>query len=117
MNLDQRDYSRRTQLASERTFLAWWRTGLTALAAALAAGQVVPSLDDGGERWPFAVIGVALGGLGILCFAYGHVRRVRLERALREGGYAEADEAVMAFVAGAAVVVGLLVVAAIVVDP
>lgn len=27
--LDPRDYSRRTLLANERTYLAWWRTGLT----------------------------------------------------------------------------------------
>jgi uncharacterized membrane protein YidH (DUF202 family) len=27
--LDPRDYSCRTLLANERTYLAWWRTGLT----------------------------------------------------------------------------------------
>jgi putative membrane protein len=38
------DATRRTLLASERTELAWRRTGLTALAVALAVGRVVPGL-------------------------------------------------------------------------
>jgi uncharacterized membrane protein YidH (DUF202 family) len=40
------DATRRTRLADERTELAWWRTGLTALAVALAVGRVIPGLDD-----------------------------------------------------------------------
>ena len=35
------DASRRTRLASERTELAWWRTGLTALAFALGIAVVI----------------------------------------------------------------------------
>ena len=31
------DATRRTRLANERTYLAWWRTGLTSLAVSLAA--------------------------------------------------------------------------------
>ena len=42
--LDPRDYSRRTLLANERAFLAWWRTGLTTLTVALAVARVVPRL-------------------------------------------------------------------------
>jgi putative membrane protein len=38
------DASRRTRLANERTQLAWWRTGLTALAVGLAIGRVLPEL-------------------------------------------------------------------------
>lgn len=33
--------SRRTLLANERTYLAWWRTGLTTLTVALAVARVV----------------------------------------------------------------------------
>ncbi len=36
------DATRRTRLANERTYLAWWRSGLTALAVGLAAGKLVP---------------------------------------------------------------------------
>jgi putative membrane protein len=35
---DAQDATRRTLLANERTYLAWWRTGLTSLAVSLAAG-------------------------------------------------------------------------------
>ena len=36
------DVTRRTHLANERTYLAWWRTGLGCLAAGIGAGRVVP---------------------------------------------------------------------------
>ena len=39
--------ARRTSLANERTQLAWWRTGLTALAVALAVGRLVPEIGKG----------------------------------------------------------------------
>jgi putative membrane protein len=67
------DATRRTRLASERTELAWWRTGLTALAVALAVGRVIPGLDHDSANWPYdiahaalALSGVALGLLTIL---------------------------------------------------
>src|ERR1043166_8707504 len=44
---EARDATRRTRLASERTYLAWWRTGLTAFAVAFGAGRVVPELTGG----------------------------------------------------------------------
>jgi uncharacterized membrane protein YidH (DUF202 family) len=50
---DARDATRRTRLANERTYLAWWRTGLTALAVSFGAGRLVPQLS-GGPNWPFS---------------------------------------------------------------
>ncbi|MGI8557109.1 MAG: DUF202 domain-containing protein [Solirubrobacteraceae bacterium] len=47
-----RPATRRTHLANERTYLAWWRTGITAL----AGGKLVPSLAHG-ARWPYVVLG------------------------------------------------------------
>ncbi len=41
------DATRRTHLANERTYLAWWRTGLAALAVSLGAGKLVPPLTPG----------------------------------------------------------------------
>jgi putative membrane protein len=38
------DASRRTRLANERTYLAWMRSSLTALAVAVGAGKIVPTL-------------------------------------------------------------------------
>jgi uncharacterized membrane protein YidH (DUF202 family) len=40
------DETRRTSMAAERTWLAWWRTGLAATAGALAVGRLAPNLLD-----------------------------------------------------------------------
>ncbi len=79
------DASRRTYLASERTELAWWRTGLTALAVALGVGRVVPELDRGATRWPYVVAGVGFALWGILAIGSGTAGRTDTERALQEG--------------------------------
>ena len=77
----------RTRLANERTYLAWWRSGLTALAVSFGAGKLVPELSDGAE-WPFQAVGVAFGALGIAFIAYGYARGRAVERALDRGTYA-----------------------------
>jgi len=81
------DATRRTRLASERTELAWWRTGLAALAVALAVGRVVPELSDSSTSWPYVGVGVCFGLYGLALFAYGSHRRRNVERALDEGGF------------------------------
>ena len=47
------DATRRTRLANERTYLAWLRSALTALAVAIGAGKIVPGVTDGSSR-PFS---------------------------------------------------------------
>jgi putative membrane protein len=90
---DARDISgedaRRTLLASERTYLAWWRTGITTLTVALAAARVVPELSDVGVRWPYTVFGVAFAVLGTICIGYAEYRRRAVDRAVREGDFTE----------------------------
>src|SRR3954447_22577211 len=78
------DASRRTYLAGERTQLAWWRTGLAALAVALGVGRVVPQLDPSATKWPYAVACVGFAIWGILAIAYGTVQRAAINRALAE---------------------------------
>jgi len=63
--LDPRHDSRRTLLADERTYLAWWRTGLTMLTA-LAVARVVPGLSDSTTQWPYTVVGIAFVLLGVV---------------------------------------------------
>jgi putative membrane protein len=46
------DATRRTRLANERTYLAWWRTGLTAFAVSLGTGKLVPALTDEARAGP-----------------------------------------------------------------
>jgi inner membrane protein YidH len=84
------DASRRTYLAGERTQLAWWRTGLTALAVALGVGRVVPELNDSSTRWPYVVAGVGYALWGIFVLAYGTAANEAMQRALREGRFHEA---------------------------
>ena len=63
-NVDEaHDATRRTRLANERTYLAWWRTGLTTFAVSVAAGKLVPELSSG-AAWPFEAIGVAFAVVG-----------------------------------------------------
>lgn len=62
---------RRTGLATERTVLAWWRTGFTAIAVALAVGRVLPDLASHHTRWPYVLIGVGFAFYGIALIAYG----------------------------------------------
>jgi putative membrane protein len=87
VQLDEaRDAMRRTQLANERTYLAWWRTGLTALAVSFGAGRLVPELA-GGSSWPFEVIGVAFAVVAITFMAYGYIRHKSVDAALSRGDY------------------------------
>ena len=84
---ETRDATRRTRLATERTYLAWWRTGLTAFAVSLGAGRLVPELSSG-VNWPFEIIGVVFGAVGVGFIAYGYVRQRAVEAALARGDYA-----------------------------
>jgi putative membrane protein len=81
------DATRRTRLANERTYLAWWRGGLTALAVSLGAGAIAPDLTSG-SRWPFVALGVGFGGLALAFIGYGVVRHRDVERAIDRGGFA-----------------------------
>jgi putative membrane protein len=105
------DATRRTRLASERTYLAWWRTGLTTLAVSLAAGKLVPELSTG-AAWPFEAIGIAFALVGLVLIVYAYVRQKRVEEALARGEFAPFDmRAGLVF----AVVGALLAIATIVV--
>jgi putative membrane protein len=84
---EERDAMRRTRLANERTQLAWWRTGLTALAVAIGVGRVVPEIDNSTLEWPYVALGVAFSVYAILMIWYGRARSAAVDRALDEGGW------------------------------
>ena len=79
--------TRRTRLANERTYLAWYRTGLTALAVCVGLGRIVPELADVDSAW-YAIVGAGYGILGIVFIAAGFARARNVQRALDEGSYA-----------------------------
>ena len=81
------DVTRRTLLAAERTWLAWWRSGIAAAAAAVAVGGVVPELV-GGHRTPYVVLGAGYAALAVAMFGAAGLRQARVERELRRGSYA-----------------------------
>jgi putative membrane protein len=113
---EARDATRRTRLASERTYLAWWRTGLTALAVSFGAGRLVPELSKGAE-WPFETIGVAFAMVGVAFIVLGYHRQKQVEAALARGEYAplEAGAALGLAVLGA--LLGLATIVLIVAHP
>ena len=78
----QREPDYRFTMANERTFLAWQRTALGLLAAAVALVQLVPELTIPGAR---RVLGVGLAVLAILTSGMGLVRWQQADRAMRRG--------------------------------
>ena len=107
MTQDDADATRRTVLANERTALAWWRTGLTALAVSLAAGKVVPQLSNAQRTWPYQVIGAGFAVIGIACIAYALRRQRKVEAALMHGDFVPPDRMWTVVMTVAGVVLGL----------
>ena len=69
----------RFTLANERTFLAWVRTSLALLAAAVALGHLVPGF---GPDWVRKVAALMLALLAVLTAISGVVRWSRVQDAL-----------------------------------
>jgi putative membrane protein len=88
------DGIRRTRLAAERTWLAWWRTGLAVSAVALAVGRLLPGVTDG-ARWPLRVLGVGYGLLALCVFVAGAVRQQRIAAAVSRGSFDEVSRGVV----------------------
>lgn len=108
---DSGDATRRTRLANERTYLAWWRTGLTSFAVSIATGKLIPELTDEGS-WAYTALGVVFALLGSFFIVYAFTRQRAVERAVEQGIYAGPDERVIAVlsIAGALAGVALTVV-------
>jgi putative membrane protein len=109
------DATRRTRLANERTYLAWWRTGLTALAVSVGAGRLVPALTDG-PHWPYAVLGIAYGIFGIVFIGYGYKRLHSVDQALARGEYARPDDRLTAALTVLGVLVGVATVLVVAIE-
>ena len=110
---ETKDASRRTWLALERTQLAWWRTGLTALAVGIGIGRVVPELQESDTQWPFVLVGVAFAVYGIALIVYGSARErylaADLERGANRLSHASIDVLLAAFGAALGIATALLI--------
>jgi putative membrane protein len=110
---ETRDASRRTWLALERTQLAWWRTGLTALAVGIGIGRVVPELQHSETQWPFVLVGVAFAVYGITLIVYGAARErylaADLERGANRLSHASFDLLLAGFGAALGIATALLI--------
>ena len=80
------DQARRTSMAAERTWLAWWRTALAGSVGALGVGRLAPELL-GVAAWPYVVLGCGYALLAIGLLLVGAQRQRELEHALRTGGH------------------------------
>lgn len=85
------DASRRTHLANERTYLAWLRSGLTALAVGLGVAKFIPDFTRG-QAWPYVVLGVGFCLLGIGMIGLGVHRLREVTTALRRGEFGPLGE-------------------------
>ena len=108
------DASRRTRLANERTYLAWWRTALASFAVSLGVGKVVPELT-GGSSAGYHAVGAGYAVLGVAFIGYGFRRQQLQERAIEQGRFvAFGQTAALAF-AAAGVALGLATIVVVIV--
>jgi putative membrane protein len=87
---ETKDATRRTRLANERTYLAWWRTGLTSIAVCIGLGRIVPGVAHV-TKWPYEVVGAGYGILGVGFMVLAHVRMRAVEAAVDRGEFARFD--------------------------
>lgn len=81
--MDDEDVTpRRTWLAAERTFLAWWRTGLATAVSAIAVGRFLPEAV-GHAVLPYAILGVGYALIAAGIFLAGMLRHREIHRGLR----------------------------------
>jgi inner membrane protein YidH len=112
---EARDATRRTHLANERTYLAWWRTGLTCLVVALGAGKLVPSISDQ-ARWPYEALGAGFAILGVFFIAYGMRRQREIRDAVARGGFAYANDRLLAAMTALGIGLGLALLVLVVIQ-
>jgi uncharacterized membrane protein YidH (DUF202 family) len=78
------EQARRTDMAAERTWLAWWRTALGASAGALAVGRFAPDLLNVAPL-PYVILGCGYGLLAVALLAVGALRQRRYMADARAG--------------------------------
>jgi putative membrane protein len=78
------DAEQNVEMASERTWLAWWRTALVATAGALGVGRLAPRLLHAAPA-PYVVLGCGYALLAGALLVVGMRRHRAIERAIERG--------------------------------
>jgi uncharacterized membrane protein YidH (DUF202 family) len=91
-------------MAAERTWLAWWRSALVALAGALAVGRVTPQVLHVAS-WPYVLLGVGYGLIAIGMVIVGALRHERLTRVTLTSADSTVDSRLIAAFSAAGVAV------------
>jgi putative membrane protein len=104
------DASRRTHLANERTYLAWWRSGLAALAVGVGVGRLVPQITRGPSTLSL-IAGIAYVALGVFFVLYGTHRARAVRDALDRDEFSSPDPRLLTALAVAAITLGGLTIA------
>ena len=90
-------------MATERTWLAWWRTALVATAGALGVGRLAPRLLHTAPA-PYIVLGCCYVVLALALLVVGMRRHRELARAIERGERAPlASSTVTLFTIGGAI--------------
>ena len=107
---------RRMRLLHERTYLAWWRTGLAGIAAGFGVGRVLPDVL-GGANWPYVALGTGLAAAGLAAMVYGIVHYRELQAALREEREPRTAEGFLLALAAIGIAVGAASVLLVLLSP
>ena len=103
---ETKDAATRTRLANERTYLAWWRTGLTSIAVCIGLGRIVPGVTNV-TKWPYELVGAGYGVLGVGFMILAHVRVRAVEAAVDRGEFARLDSRWAAGLLAAGTILGV----------
>src|SRR3954467_1772165 len=109
------DQARRTSMAAERTWLAWWRTALGATAGALAVGRFAPELLDV-AAWPYVMLACGYVSLAVGMLLAGAWRQRQLERAVPTGAPAPLAFALVAAFTVGGVLLALVTIVLVIVQ-
>lgn len=112
---ENRDVTRRTLLAAERTWLAWWRSGLASAAVAIAVGGAIPRLT-GSNSVPYVVLGCGYAVLSIATFGLAGYRQMLVRNALARGEYADVGDGMVLALTFAGGVLALATLVILIVD-
>jgi len=112
---EARDATRRTHLANERTYLAWWRTGLTCLVVSIGAGKLVPSISHQ-ARLPYEALGAGFALLGLAFLAYGMRREREIRNAVAQARFEHPDDRVLAAFTAVGIILGFAILLLVVIQ-